>query len=975
VLGKIVVSGGTVAQLQTFYTALYHCFFHPNVINDVNGQYRGMDGQVHTVAGGHSQYENISSWDNYRSAMPLRAFLSPGSASDIAQSLVNYAQQGGGGLPAWEQTYRNSENMGGDDPLVSLAGAYAFGATNFDTASALAAMKLDAGTAGTTSDGLSVRSSLSQYISLGYVANQAATTLTYCGDDFALYQFSQMLGDTDPTNITYLNRSGNWRNLFNNTNNLIQPRNTDGTWATNVTPATQAGYTEGSAMQYTWDVPFNVKGLFAAMGGNSNAISILNNYYQQLNSGPNSQYMWAGNEPCECDAWEYDYAGAPWGTQSVVRRIITQCFTNTPSGFPGNDDAGSISSWYVFAALGFYPETPSAGGFVIGSPLFPSATINLENGRQITIQGNNASAQNCYVQSMTINGNNSTSLWLPFSTLRNGATLVFNLTNAPSNWGTNPADAPPSFDDNLNLWGPAVPSGLSVFAANAQVGLNWNSSASATSYNLKRSTNSGGEATITNVAGTSYTDTGLTNGTTYYYVVSALNTNGESANSVEVSAMPTLPAPPVLQLRMPFTNSAAGDVAMTAAASDIGGTGFNVAMNMFTNGTVLGDLHGAVGTGVTVLDPNARALDLTTNTSPVWAMASYASGNSINEPVVSVTNNTTLTNLGVNGTITSFAVTFWMKEAMLYTNAGGGGSSPRLWNLATGTTGGSVGSAANQMGLILQSNNATAFRFYFGNYGSPLMNGIVTTPLVANQWYFVAITYDGQTFNMYLGTDTGSAALIGTTPLAGASINLASSGVASLIIGNQGGLTRGFNGWMEDFRIYRNAGDSNFVESVRQSVVVPSAPKTLTATSGNAQVNLSWSSSVGATSYNVKYSTANNGPYTVITNVTGTSYVQPGMTNAGTYYYVVSAANAIGESTNSPQASTTIPIILRAGSKTANGFTLQFQGMSNGSYVLEMSTNLASWTQLFTNSATNNLIIFADTNATRPAQFYRVIQQ
>jgi predicted alpha-1,2-mannosidase len=821
VLHKIVISGGAVAQLQTFYTALYHCFLHPNIVNDVNGQYMGMDGQVHALANGRSQYENIDSWGSYRSAIPLRAFLSPNGASDIAQSLVNYAQQGGGGLPSWEQTYRNSENMGGDDVTISVAGAYALGATNFDTAAALAAMKLGAGTVGTTSDGLPVRSSLGQYISFGYVTNQASTTLTYCGDDFALYQFSQMIGDTDPSDLTYLQRSGNWRNLFNSTNNLIQPRNSDGTWVAGVTPSTQTGYTESSAIQYTWMAPFNLKGLFTAMGGNSNVVLILDNYFQQLNVGPNSQYMYIGNEPCECDPWEYDYAGAPWGTQSTVRRILTQCFTNTPSGLPGNDDEGDLSSWYVFAALGFYPETPSAGGFVIGSPLFPSATINFENGRQIVIQGINASVQNCYVQSLTMNGTNSTSLWLPFAAIRNGATLVFNLTNAPSNWGTAASDAPPSFDDDPYLSAPLAPSGLSAIAGLAQINVSWNSSAGASSYNLKRSTVSGVEMTITNVTGTNYADAGLINGTTYYYVASAANTNGESVNSSEVSATPV--AYPIQQLRMAFTNSPTIDGGTTIAASDTSGGGLNLTMSMFTNGTVLGDLHGASGTGVTVLDPNARALDLTTNTSPVWAVASYAGGNSIPEPVISVTNSTTLTNLGLNGIVTSFTVTFWMKEAVLYTN-GGSGSSPRMWNFATGAAGGSVGSAPNQMGLILQGSTGNILRFYFGNYGNPVLNGTTATPLVANQWYFVAVTYDGQTFNMYLGTDVGSATLIGSTPLSGASINLAASGVASLVIGNQGVLNRGFNGWMEDFRIYRLAGDSNFVEGVRASEVVQSPP-------------------------------------------------------------------------------------------------------------------------------------------------------
>ncbi len=445
VLNKIVVSGGTAAQMQTFYTALYHCFFHPNVFNDVNGQYLGMDGQVHTVAAGRSQYENIPGWDMYRSATALGALLAPDEMSDIAQSLVNDAQQGGGGLPRWEQANRNSGGMVGDGPVIILPTAYALGATNFDTAAALAAMDRNAGQLGTASDGHSVRSGLNDYLVLGYVSGAAAVTLEYASADFALSQFAEATGDAGKHN-TYLARSGNWRNLFHTATSYLQPRNVDGTWVANVTPSSQTGFVEGSAAQYNWLVPYNLRGLFDAMGGNGAAVSRLDNYFTQLDSGPGSPYAFMGNEPCEGDPWEYDYAGAPSKTQDTVRRIQTQLFLDTPGGLPGNDDAGALSSWYVFSALGIYPLIPGVGGFVLGSPLFTNATVNLENRGQITIQGINASPQNSYVQSLTINGTNTTQLWLPFETIRNGGALVFSLSNSPSGWGTGPADAPPSFD-------------------------------------------------------------------------------------------------------------------------------------------------------------------------------------------------------------------------------------------------------------------------------------------------------------------------------------------------------------------------------------------------------------------------------------------------------------------------------------------------------------------------------------------------
>jgi predicted alpha-1,2-mannosidase len=379
----------------------------------------------------------------------MMALLSPSEGSDMVQSLVNYAQQGGGGLPRWQQANRNSGGMVGDGPLPIIANAYALGATNFDTAGALTAMFRNAGTNGTMSDGNAVRSGLSDYMNLGYVSGSASITLEYCSADFALSQFAAALGDT--TNVVFLQRSGNWRNLFNTNTGYIQPRNSDGTWVSGVTPSTQTGFTEGSTAQYLWMVPFNVRGLFDALGGNSNAVSRLDTFFTRLNEGPGSPYAFMGNEPNECVPWEYDYAGAPYKTQATVRRIQNELFTNTPTGLPGNDDAGSLSSWYVFSALGFYPLVPGAPGFVLGSPRFPSATVHLENGNEIVIQGGNASSDNCYVQSLTVNGVPTSNLWLPFDSIRNGGSLVFNLTNAPSTWGTSPADAPPSFENQPSL--------------------------------------------------------------------------------------------------------------------------------------------------------------------------------------------------------------------------------------------------------------------------------------------------------------------------------------------------------------------------------------------------------------------------------------------------------------------------------------------------------------------------------------------
>lgn len=443
VLNKIVVAGGTLAEKRSFYTALYHCYFVPNVFNDVNGQYIGMDGKIHTVSPGHTQYENISGWDAYRSTTPLMALLSPHEESDIAQSLVNDAEQGGGALPRWEQANHNSGGMVGDGPVIILSDAYAFGADDFDTTAALKAMSVDANKIGATSDGNEARRGLTDYIRMGYVPGSASITLEYESADYAIAQFAGALGDSTMHDLC-LYRAENWKDLFNTATGYIQPRDSSGAWVNDVTPYTSKGYTEGSASQYTWMVPFDLKGLISLMGGNQNAVDRLDRYFTHLNAGPESPYVFTGNEPCEGDPWVYDYAGAPWRTQAVVRKIQDRLFTDSPAGLPGNDDGGALSSWYVFSALGLYPLIPGVGVFVIGSPMFTRAVVHL-NGGELVIDGNGAAPDAPYVQSLKVNGRRSDKLWLRYSDISHGGTLDFKLGPRPDeSWGSVPGDVPPS---------------------------------------------------------------------------------------------------------------------------------------------------------------------------------------------------------------------------------------------------------------------------------------------------------------------------------------------------------------------------------------------------------------------------------------------------------------------------------------------------------------------------------------------------
>jgi len=433
-LGQISISGGTGDQKTIFYTALYHTLFHPNVFSDVNGQYIGFDGKVHT-ARGYTQYENFPGWDMYRSLIALLALLEPRETGDMLQSLVADARQGGGALPRWEVANDNSGGMVGDSMDVLFATSYALGVRNFDTEAALRAMELGASNPAALSGKHHPREGLSDYLKLGYVstrtAGSASITLEYATDDYAIAQFAKALGHKD-LYATYLQRSQNWEHLFDTASGYITPRDANGTYLAGFTPTSGTGFVEGDSAQYTWMVPYDLHHLFTMMGGDIRVLQRLDDHFKQLNAGLTSPYAFIGNEPEFEAPWEYDFAGAPYRTQDVVRRIETQHFSLSAGGLPGNDDGGAISSWYVFSALGFYPEIPGTAGFALGSPLFPSATIHLSNGHDLHIIGRGAAENAPYVQRLSINGKEYNSAWLPFTKIKNGATLQFDLGATPA---------------------------------------------------------------------------------------------------------------------------------------------------------------------------------------------------------------------------------------------------------------------------------------------------------------------------------------------------------------------------------------------------------------------------------------------------------------------------------------------------------------------------------------------------------------
>lgn len=471
-LGSIRIGGGTRGDTETFYTALYHALLAPRTFDDADGRYIGMDGAVHD-AGTRVQYADLSGWDVYRTQIPLLAMLMPRRAGDVIASMLADAEQSGC-LPRWSYANGQSMTMVGDPADAIVASAAAFGARRFDAAAALAAMVKGADDGCRSADGGYVqRQGLEQYKALGYVpfdldvrrrnANSqfgdpdavwasAATTLEYAIADFSIAQFAaRSLGDRAAYRAFSL-RSANWRNLLNPHSGWIEPRFADGAFVPRYDNLRGAGFAEGNSTQYTWMVPHDPAGLFAAIGGRSAAAGRLDRFLRKLNGGPgatHADHALLGNEPNLNVPWLYDWTGRPYETQAAVRRAL-RLYDTSPDGYPGNDDLGTLSSWYVLGALGLYPEVPGVGVLAIGSPLFPRAVVRLAGGRKLRIVaspgGRLPLSRTPYIQAMRIQGRPYGRPWTTFCALAGGATLAYRLGPRPNRaWGGSAAALPPSF--------------------------------------------------------------------------------------------------------------------------------------------------------------------------------------------------------------------------------------------------------------------------------------------------------------------------------------------------------------------------------------------------------------------------------------------------------------------------------------------------------------------------------------------------
>ncbi|MFD0525120.1 GH92 family glycosyl hydrolase [Paractinoplanes durhamensis] len=451
-LKRIGVGGGTAARTTAFYTSVYHSLMQPQTLSDLDGRYLGADMQVHTIRAGQSAaYGTFSGWDQYRAQIQLLGLLRPDVAGDMATSMMDFAAQNNGIWDRWLHLGAPTHVMTGDPAAPTLATWYAMGVRNFATGEALDSLVRQAtvqnadalSDAGCPGQCTGQRPTLNTYLALKYAANDichcwggAAETLENSLADFSLAMWAQRAGRHDLYR-QLLPRGDYWKNTFNTAVGYQAARKADGSWQTGFTPSTDAGFAQGSSATYTWMVPQDVSGLAALMGGRPAAATRLDGFFHDENGnwavlGGNALRYDPTNEPGIHAPWLYNGLGQPWKTQATVRQVVDTAYGVGPSGLPGNDDLGTMSAWYVFAAMGFFPQVPGRAEMLLGSPVFTRVVLTRSNGVRLVV---NADTTETYVQKVTLNGGTLGRSWLPESFVQRGGTVSFTLgATANQSW-------------------------------------------------------------------------------------------------------------------------------------------------------------------------------------------------------------------------------------------------------------------------------------------------------------------------------------------------------------------------------------------------------------------------------------------------------------------------------------------------------------------------------------------------------------
>jgi predicted alpha-1,2-mannosidase len=488
-LAAVKVKGGNDDDRRVLYTALYHALLQPLTGSDADGRYRGYDDAIHR-AEGWTYYEYFSLWDTYRAQNQWLALTKPQVARDIARSLLAIDAQGGW-LPRWGYANFETNVMTGDPVTPFLVDLWRFGALHGLESEAWAALRRNAFEMPPLNSRHAGRSGNASYLANGYVTYDRAfpskgmdvdphhggsATLEYALADCALAQMAEGLGHQDDARVLR-QRGGNWHKVWDpqvrdaqaGFSGFPRPRDEQGRWYTpadgHYNPRSQHGFHEGTAWQYQWLVQQDIPGLLAAMHGREQMARRLDTFFaydalrqspltaarEQWVVGPYSyynQYRYnPNNEPDLHAPWMYTLIGQPWKTATVVR-AAQQLFTNAPNGVTGNDDLGTMSAWYLFSALGLYPAVPGSGEFLLHTPRFEQAQIDLGNGQQLRVQAPGADGRRLqYVQAATLDGKPQQAVWLDWQRLRAGGNLHFALTEqVPEHgWGTAEQDLPRSY--------------------------------------------------------------------------------------------------------------------------------------------------------------------------------------------------------------------------------------------------------------------------------------------------------------------------------------------------------------------------------------------------------------------------------------------------------------------------------------------------------------------------------------------------
>lgn len=436
-LGKIDVESDDLKKLRTFYTALYHTAIVPNINQDVDGRYRGRDDQIHR-SDGFTNYSVFSLWDTHRGAHPLYTIIDQKRTLDYIKSfLVQYRE--GGRLPVWELSSCETDCMIGYHSVPVIVDAYMKGINQFDTKLALEAMRRSA-----TWDHYGLPALMDHgLLEIDDEQESVSKTLEYAYDDWCIAQFAMKTGSLPDYNY-YIKRAQAYKNLLDPKTGFMRPRK-NGNWVSPFDPReVNSNFTEANSWQYSFYTPHDMNGYLGMIGGRKKMEEKLDRLFSENTqttgrdqsdiTGMIGQYA-HGNEPSHHIAYLYNFTGAAYKTQAMVHRIMNEMYHDTPDGLEGNEDCGQMSAWYVLSALGFYPVTPGTTDYIIGTPLFSSATIHLENGKTFTVKGNQAGQENFYIQAASLNGRPYERSYLSYFDMNKGGILNFTMGPKPSAFG------------------------------------------------------------------------------------------------------------------------------------------------------------------------------------------------------------------------------------------------------------------------------------------------------------------------------------------------------------------------------------------------------------------------------------------------------------------------------------------------------------------------------------------------------------